>query len=411
LAVEGSGTVALAKAQPRLDLQLRSETADPAAWGQLFGLTLPPLEATTITGWYREQEERHQFSGDVRIGQSRFQTDFSSSRGRQPPVVEASMAAQTLRLQDLGFYPPPKEKTPGRPREGQTETEMLFSDEPLPFKAFDEIDLSLKLRADKLVARENVFKEVGLDVTVQEGRLQIGPTTLRYLEGSSSLDAFIDTNESPPVLGLNLVVEDADIEELLTSVNRPLVLGGQLTMLVDLHSSGRSAREIAANLQGEAGFVIENGRVQRIVELLASDALDFLFTGTARNTYTNLDCTAFRMHFKDGLGRIQVFFVETPGMRAEAFGQVNLDDETIALIINSTSKRRLLFRRGSPVRVNGPLQDPSIFKVPAEEAAILAGQVLVPVVALPARALGVLWSLVRRDEREDSCFIPPEQNP
>ena len=182
-----------------------------------------------------------------------------------------------------------------------------------------------------------------------------------------------------------------------------------MTLFADLHSGGYSAREMAANLQGEIGFVIEEGRIQRKVELLASDALDFLFTGPARKGYTDLDCTAFRMLFKDGVGTIQVFFVETPGMRAETFGHIDLGDESLALIINPRSKRRII-RRSSPVRLSGPLQDPSVSKVPAEEAAILAGQILVPVVALPARALGFLWSLISRDKPGD-CFIPPEDTP
>jgi hypothetical protein len=97
-------------------------------------------------------------------------------------------------------------------------------------------------------------------------------------------------------------------------------------------------------------------------------------------------------------------------MRAEAFGHVDFNDETLALLVNSKSKRRLL-RKTSPLRINGPLRDPSILKVPAEEAAILAGQILVPVVALPARALGVLWSIISRDESEITCFIPPEDSP
>ena len=113
------------------------------------------------------------------------------------------------------------------------------------------------------------------------------------------------------------------------------------------------------------------------------------------------------MLFEDGTGTIQVFFVETPGMRTEAVGEINLGDETIAVIVNPRSKRRIL-RRSSPVRIHGALQDPSILKVPAEEAAILAGQVLIPIVALPARALGYLWSLISRDEEVADCFIAPE---
>ena len=49
--------------------------------------------------------------------------------------------------------------------------------------------------------------------------------------------------------------------------------------------------------------------------------------------------------------------------------------------------------------------------MPAEEAAILAGQVLIPIVALPARALGYLWSLISRDEEVPDCFIAPESEP
>jgi uncharacterized protein involved in outer membrane biogenesis len=411
MTIEGAGTVSLTDASPRVDLQIRSEAADPAAWGQLADLPLPALAAMQITGWYREEENQHQFSGDVRIGESRFQTDFKATTHSGRPVIEASMGAQTLRLQDLGFYSQGDKATPSNTQSDQPATGPLFSEQPLPLLSFNEIDLAFKLRADEIIARENILKEVGLDLTIRDGRLQIGPTTLKYLNGSSTLDAYIDTNESPPALALNMTVEDADIEELLSSLNRPLVLGGQLTMLVDLHSSGQSAREIAANLEGEAGFVIEGGRVQRRIELLASDALDFLFTGAARKTFTDLNCAAFRMFFQNGLGRIQVFFVDTPGMRAEAFGQIDLADETMAMIINPTSKRRLLFRRGSPIRIRGPLRDPSILKVPAQEAAILAGQVLVPVVALPAAALGYLWSLVSRDDMQGSCFIPPEDAP
>ena len=61
------------------------------------------------------------------------------------------------------------------------------------------------------------------------------------------------------------------------------------------------------------------------------------------------------------------------------------------------------------MRIDGPLQDPSVTKVPAEEAAILAGQVLVPIVALPARALGILWSVISRDKSKITCIIPPKE--
>jgi hypothetical protein len=413
LELEGAGMVHLAEDGdgPQVDLQLQTRIEDPAALGDTIGLPLPDLAPTTLTGWYRETADLHEFSGDARLGDSRFQVDFHGALKDETPVIEATLAAQTLRLQDLGFYP--EESDAGGPTETEAEDQTdapLFSPEPLPLSILDEVELTLKILADRIEAREDVFKNVDLALIVRDGRLQIGPTTIEYKNGTTSIDAFLDTSESPPVASLNMAIEDADLEEILTSVDKPLVLGGQLTLFVDLHSGGYSARELAANLSGEVAFAIENGRIQRKIERLASDALDFLFTGPTGRTYTDLDCSAMRMLFQDGVGTIQVFFVETPGMRAEAFGHVDFNDETLALLVNSKSKRRLL-RKTSPLRINGPLRDPSILKVPAEEAAILAGQILVPVVALPARALGVLWSIISRDESEITCFIPPEDSP
>ena len=394
-----------------IDVELRTSTSDPPAWGRLLDISLPPLAPTQITGWYREKDSLHQFNGDVRLGESRFQADFHGTTRGNKPAIEATLAAQTLRLEDLGFYPQ-SATSANRPDDAPRAEPptRLFDDRPLSLETLDDLDLSLKIMADEVISRETVFKNVGLDLVVKDGRLQIGPTTIKYLNGTTTIDAFVDANLSPPFMGMYLAVEDAQIEEILTSVDRPLVLGGQLTFFADLRSAGRSRHEIAANLHGETGFVIENGKIQRKIERLASDALDFLFTGPAGQSYTDLNCTAFRMLFEDGTGTIQVFFVETPGMRTEAFGEVDLADETIAVIINPRSKRRIL-RRSSPVRINGTLQDPSIVKVPAEEAAILAGQVLIPIVALPARAIGVLWSLISRDDKVPDCFIAPETGP
>jgi uncharacterized protein involved in outer membrane biogenesis len=191
-------------------------------------------------------------------------------------------------------------------------------------------------------------------------------------------------------------------------VDEPLVLGGQFNLFVDLRSRGHSAQAIVKNLEGEAGFVLEGGRIRRAVELLASDALDFLFTGTTMNTYTDLNCAAFRMVFEKGKGDIQVLYLDTPGIRAGGQGDIDLPAERISIVIDSKSKRRFV-GRASPVRISGTLQNPSVIKVPADEAALLAGQVFFPYVAIPARALGFLWSMVSADPEADRspCIVPP----
>jgi uncharacterized protein involved in outer membrane biogenesis len=192
-----------------------------------------------------------------------------------------------------------------------------------------------------------------------------------------------------------------DIDDILSYLHGPLVLEGQLNLALDLHSRGRSSREIAANLSGEFGAAIENGRIQRGVEMIAADALDMLFTAPAKKKFTDLNCMAGRLDFEKGVGTIQILYLDTPGVRARGFGSIDLASETVDIVIEPESKRRL-FKRSSPVRITGPLNDPSVKKIPANEAVILAAQLAVPIIALPARALGLLWSLIREDKDENS---------
>ena len=105
--------------------------------------------------------------------------------------------------------------------------------------------------------------------------------------------------------------------------------------------------------------------------------------------------------FEKGIGTIEVFYLDTPGVRARDVGSVNLGSESIDIFVNPEAKRRL-FRSSSAVKIKGPLNHPSATKVPGKEAAILTAQVAVPLIALPGRALGHLISLIRDDKDEES---------
>jgi hypothetical protein len=51
-------------------------------------------------------------------------------------------------------------------------------------------------------------------------------------------------------------------------------------------------------------------------------------------------------------------------------------------------------------------------KLPFKEAAKLLGEVTMPTVFLPARGLGYLWSLMKKDDAEESpCLhvMPPDE--
>ncbi len=387
---------------PEVELQVISKTQDPAAWAALFGMTLPQLSPLTIDGRYSVLKNQRIFEGETRLGNTRFQTDARQPIDDPRLRLVARLSSPAVHLNDLGLYPGgQEERTPGTQPAARIPKTSFINDHPLPLDNLQSNDFSLNIHADRVIGKNIEIGPVGMDVALKDGQLRIGTSEMSYRQGQLSLESSLDTTGMQPQVSLKMAAEDMDIDDILSYMHEPLVLEGQLNLALELQSRGRSSRELAANLSGEFGVAIENGKIQRGVEMIASDALDLLFTAPAKNTLTDLNCLACRLDFENGVGTIQVLYLDTPGVRARGFGSINLASETVDMVIKPGSKRRF-FGRSSPIRITGKLNDPAIKKIPANEAAILAGQLAVPIIALPARALGLLWSLIRDDKDENS---------
>jgi len=63
---------------------------------------------------------------------------------------------------------------------------------------------------------------------------------------------------------------------------------------------------------------------------------------------------AGRLDFAKGAVTIQIFYLDTPGVRARAYGSINLASEKVDIVIKPESKRRL-FGRSSPVHISSSL--------------------------------------------------------
>ena len=173
---------------------------------------------------------------------------------------------------------------------------------------------------------------------------------------------------------------------------------------MDLISSGRSAHEIAANLNGIFSFALENGQIWRIINLLSKDPLDILLMPTDQRKYTEVHCLINKIIFKKGIGTIEILQMDTPDIRARAGGHINLKEETLELVINPQRKKRFLQRR-SAVYLKGSILDPTVTTMPLSEAAELSAAIVMPFVYLPARVLGYLWSLISNDKDATPCFL------
>ena len=419
LSVDATGKVKPEADYSELDIQLKSVMKDPAAWGRLMDLSMPNMSSLTFDGNYTNRDRRHKFQGETVLGKTRLQTNLSRMIDGPRPYTEVKLSSDIVYLEDLGLKPMEKEKQTAASDSAKTEKtskksaartpektkkppdKPIFDDRPLPLQGLKSHDFLLDFQADKVAGKDVALDRINLNAALKEERLVIKIAEMGYQHGQLTGEGVIDAAVEEPEFKIKIVAEDVDIDDVLSYMDKSEAVEGQLNLVLDLHSRGKTRRELAANLNGEFGFAVENGRIKRGVELIAADALDLLFTAPAKETYTNLNCMACRLGFENGVGTVKVLYMDTPSVRARGGGKIDLNSESIDILIRPKAKRRL-FKKSSPVRVKGTLRNPSTMKVPANEAAILAAQLAIPIVALPGRALGILLSLVKEDKDENS---------
>ncbi len=397
LALQARGKLSRLSASPEIDLQLTASASDPPALGSIVYVSLPPLGPLVINGRINGGRKNFAFKGKTRMGD----TTFAAQR----PRIVARFAAAVVNLEDMGIYPEaPTETSVAASQPNSQKSERLFDDTPLSLEDLKTVDLEIVLDAAKLVGRNSTISNLNLCIRLENGRLHIYPASLIYAAGSTSFEVLIDASEPTPEFILKITGEDIDIENVLAHVHRPQTLSGAFNLVLNLQSAGRSAREIASNLKGEFSAALENGRIKRIVDFLSADAFDLVFGVANRKTYTDLQCLFSKIQFEKGVGTIENLFMDTPTTWAGGAGNINLADESIDLVVNSVKKKRLI-KKGSALQIKGSLAKPAIQKLSRKDAYRIYGNILMPYVYLPSRAIGKLMYLIKKDNDATGCVF------
>jgi len=340
--------------------------------------------------------------GSAHLGETAIEVLIERSEGKERPRITAKISSPKVNLDDLGFSPDVTEEKglqdkapPSPPRK------KIFGDSPLPFEKLHVTDISLGVEAGEVVGKDFILHDLVFDLTSDKGLLVLKKAGIQFAGGFVSAESTIDTRTERPDLTLKINAEDIDIARLFTYLRFPWIKSGHLNIAADLRSSGSSPREIASALQGELGMAIENGRIRQIADYLGADAIDFVTTAHKARKYQRLNCLALKFSFEDGIGTSDIIYSDTPEVRSYGKGTVNLRDESIDLVIQPKPKKGQI-GGSSPVTLTGPLNRPSVRKLPFIEAARLFGEIFMPYAFLPARALGYVWYLMKDDKDEES---------
>ena len=440
--LEANGTFKKTGDDTIIDVMLSSGASDVSILQSFLGKELPPLGSPSIEGNIKGSMEEAFFQGSVQLGKTMLETSVVHNFTEKPFKLTTTVSSPTVFMKDLGFHGDKSAVTASKVKsgsgvflsgdniisksvdilknldifskqsedtvsekayDGQTD-EMLFSNEPLPFHNFKALDLSLRFDADQIIGPNYELQKLDFDLSLADGKLSIDPATFNYLGGFFDLDFIIDTAGTEPELTLKIAAEDADIGALLATLNYTPVILGQLNLVTDLRSRGNTFREIATALDGDIGVAIEKGKVKKVADIIGGDALDMISMVRSSEEYSELNCMMFQLFFEKGMGKSQAIYIDTPTLSATGIATFDLDAETMEITLQPEAKKGFAGTK-SAAHIKGPITNPKIRKIPFREAGRLFGEISLPMVFLPVRAMGYLKYMVTKDKNGDTPCI------
>jgi len=399
------GYVKQSKGERRLNLNIVAEVADTVALGNAFGLEIPSAGPVKIEGQITGKAKQVSFEGSVLAGSSRIDTSLVRQTEKHLPAVSVHIASPKLILADVGMS---FRKIPAEEKKTERKEGRIFGEKKLPLEVLKKLELLVKLDIGELVDTDLVLRDVDVDLTLSDGILRLRRTGFTYADGYVSIESTVDAAKSPPGISLHVEAEDVDSASLLSHLRWPPLIRGHLNMSADLQSWGDSPRSLAESLNGRIGLSIEGGEIKRLADLAAADALDLAIAVGETGEYKPLNCLALVFDFQDGIGKSSVIYIDSPSVRSRGVGTLDLREESIDLVLQPKSKTRLI-NISSAVNIKGPLDKPAITKLPFVEAAQIYGEIFMPYVFLPVRALGYLWYIMKNDKDESSPCLTPSQ--
>lgn len=268
----------------------------------------------------------------------------------------SDFARQALRVElkgdrlDLDRYLPPvaKETAQDTARQGEVKaseaaalgngttplpdkpTQHAWSSEKLlPIERLRSLDGNLDLSVGSLTLRKLPLEHFVLKARGKGGLLDLQTLRGNLFGGRVESAASLDVRPALAQLSMQMQLSSVPVERLLESQGEKVTLKGQLNLDSDLHTQGNSQKDWIDNLNGKAGFLVDNGvLVDANLEQQLCRAIATLnrkpLTSEPRSKDTPFRELRGNLSVRDGVASNPDLKASIPGLTVNGNGDVDL---------------------------------------------------------------------------------------
>ena len=379
-----------------VNIKVDLEINDPAGLGNALGINLSGLKPYRHDGLLTSQQDKIVYNGTMSIGKTAGTMTIHGHTHKDEPYFRGTVSIPVMDLTDLGFRLEQEIEEEIIAKPGSPGADYLFSREILDVDFLNSFGLDIKINIDQI---EN-YGDTPIDsfvghVTLQDGELKLDPLRFAYAGGTMDASLGLQAKELP-VYSLKMAADDLILGPMLAQIDTTATIEGRTNVQLDVTASGKSAHELASNLNGVVNVEFEDFRIPTVyINLLAVDVFGWVMSSSlSRGKYNNLNCVLMHFTANDGEIKSKLLLADGPNMSAGGRLDLNLHDETINAVLLPRQKRRL-FSTITPIELSGPLKNPDVRAIPAQAAAQEIGVLaLSPTLYLSARLLETIWSKI-----------------
>ena len=344
---------------------------DPAFWGEITDWPIPSLPPYELSAQLERDGDTwrvRELSGDV--GDSTLAGSATVDAAAEPTYVQASLRSSHLDFDDLAGLaggPPGTESgetasAAQREQARQMEADdRLLPDRRLRFDRFDRVNADIEYDAESVTSTVPISR-FSLDVHLEDAVMDVESFNIGLAGGALHGAAKLDSTTELPSVRIDFTAENLDFRQLTTTQGERLDQAvGRLHGKGYIQGSGHTTAEVFAVADGAVTAAAGGGRIDAmIVEMAGLDLGEMLVTKLHPGDETvTVQCALAHAALEAGVAELDGA-ISTDDTQFLATGTIDLESEQMDLVVNGEARDFSLFSFNAPLRIEGPLTEPSV---------------------------------------------------
>ncbi len=346
------------------DLAFELSGADMAQLYPLLGLAIPrtpPYRLKGRLGRTGEVWSYREFTGIV--GDSDLAGNASVDPSRERTFLKADLVSQRLDLDDLAGF------IGGTPQAGEgsgtpVAAQASAPDRIFPTREYDvgrlrSMDADVTLKARRINSPGLPVEAMTAHLMLEDGDLRLDPLDFAVAGGDIASRVRLDARQTPIAASIDVRARGLELPKLAPegapeSTGR---IGGR----IQVAGRGNSVAALMDTADGELQLGMGRGQISNLMlELAGLDIYEALRFLIGKDRVVPIRCAYADFKVEDGVATSRAFAFDTTDTVLLAEGSIDLGEERLDLRLNPRPKDPSPLSLRSPLRVRGPIKDPTV---------------------------------------------------